>query len=171
MEQERELADKETLMQTYHQVDGKQLNSDTFDLEEQQEKLLAKRIAKAAFKPLQRLVRSFSFLDSDAMYEQFLLSDRHKKIDGFSEVALFTVHELGEGRMPYEDATPYLYLLDQLKGLQVDRSIKHVFIDEAQDYSSFQLMYLQMLYPRARFTIVGDYSQSLNHQSVRLQNY
>ncbi|WDF03974.1 RNA polymerase recycling motor HelD [Shouchella hunanensis] len=164
VEQERELADKETLMQTYHQVDGKQLNSDTFDLEEQQEKLLAKRIAKAAFKPLQRLVRSFSFLDSDAMYEQFLLSDRHKKIDGFSEVALFTVHELGEGRMPYEDATPYLYLLDQLKGLQVDRSIKHVFIDEAQDYSSFQLMYLQMLYPRARFTIVGDYSQSLNHQ-------
>ena len=165
VEQERELVDKEALMKTYHQVDGKYPNEDLFDLEDQQEKLLEKQIVNEAFRPLQKQVRSFSFLDIDRMSEQFLMSDIHANVEGFSQVALFTVHELKHNRLLYEDSAPYLYLLDQLKGLRVNRSIKHVFIDEAQDYSSFQLMYLQMLYPRARFTIVGDYSQSLNHQT------
>lgn len=65
--------------------------------------------------------------------------------------------------MPYEDATPFLYLQDRIKGIKVNRSIKHVFIDEAQDYSSFQLIYLQMLYPVAKFTIVAIIARLFIH--------
>lgn len=40
--------------------------------------------------------------------------------------------------------------------------IRHVLIDEAQDYSPFQLTVLQQLFPKARMTILGDGHQTIH---------
>ena len=44
--------------------------------------------------------------------------------------------------------------------------MKHVFIDEAQDYSSFQLTYIQSIFPAAKMTVLGDVSQSIYAHTI-----
>ncbi|WP_078391707.1 RNA polymerase recycling motor HelD [Shouchella patagoniensis] len=161
VEETRELLDKETLLAAHHEILAEHPNEDVFNEEEQQFQNLAKQITRAAFMPLKRRVKSYSFVDAERLYEQFLFDSCHEETEGFAAAALFSMNEINNGRIPHEDATPFLYLQDRIKGLRVDRSIKHIFIDEAQDYSYFQLMYLKMLYPAAKYTIVGDSSQAL----------
>lgn len=51
---------------------------------------------------------------------------------------------LDEGKLYYEDATPFLLLKELIEGFQTNRSIKHVLVDEAQDYSPFQFEFLKV---------------------------
>lgn len=44
--------------------------------------------------------------------------------------------------------------------------MKHVFIDEAQDYSPFQLTYIQSIFPAAKMTVLGDVSQSIYAHTI-----
>ncbi len=39
--------------------------------------------------------------------------------------------------------------------------MKHVFIDEIQDYSEAQLAYLKFLFPYSKFTMLGDINQTI----------
>jgi DNA helicase-2/ATP-dependent DNA helicase PcrA len=59
------------------------------------------------------------------------------------------------------DVSPYLYLIDLVCGSRPDRKIKFVFIDEIQDYTPFQLAYLQESFPKARYTMLGDLNQAI----------
>ncbi|WP_342752877.1 RNA polymerase recycling motor HelD [Shouchella clausii] len=161
VEKARELLDNETLLRTHWEVEKATANEEGFGTQERQEQLIAKQLVREAFEPLKKRIKALAFIDSEKLYEQFLFDDCHRDTEGFAAVALWSSSEISKKRMPYEDATPFLYLQDRIKGLQVDRSIKHVFIDEAQDYTHFQLVYMQMLYPAAHFTIVGDVSQTL----------
>ncbi len=43
--------------------------------------------------------------------------------------------------------------------------IRHVVVDEAQDYTTLQYQLLRKLYPNARFTILGDQNQGLSRES------
>ena len=45
--------------------------------------------------------------------------------------------------------------------------MRQVIIDEAQDYSPFQLKYIKKLFPRAKFTILGDLNQGIFHANVQ----
>lgn len=60
-----------------------------------------------------------------------------------------------------EDLAPMLYLGIKLWGLKSKEEIKHVVIDEAQDYSSLQFKVIQELTGAKSFTIVGDCNQRL----------
>jgi len=68
----------------------------------------------------------------------------------------------------YEDATPYLYLKELIEGVRTNTEIRHVFIDEGQDYSPFQYEYVRKLFPRARMTVLGDFGQAIFMQSTSL---
>ena len=48
-----------------------------------------------------------------------------------------------------------------IQSIQPNYFIKHIFIDEVQDYDPFSLCLLKDLYPLAVFTAVGDYNQNL----------
>lgn len=60
-----------------------------------------------------------------------------------------------------EDLAPMLYLGINLWGLKSKDDIKHVVIDEAQDYSSLQFRVIQELTGAKSFTVVGDCNQRL----------
>ena len=64
-------------------------------------------------------------------------------------------------QLPYEDVYPMLYLKYRLKRKASHKRIKHLVIDEMQDYSPIQYKVIQKLYP-CRKTILGDASQSVN---------
>lgn len=73
-----------------------------------------------------------------------------------------TLERLGERRIAYEDIAPLLYLKAALGEIQGDRRIRHVVIDEAQDYSLFHFEVFRKLYPAATFTVLGDPAQSIH---------
>jgi DNA helicase-2/ATP-dependent DNA helicase PcrA len=61
-----------------------------------------------------------------------------------------------------EDLAPLVYLQERLHGLREDRQLDHVVIDEAQDFSPFQIDLLRRLTQNDSFTILGDLSQGIH---------
>lgn len=62
--------------------------------------------------------------------------------------------------LEYSDLAPLAYLHIALEG-GTKNSVKHLLIDEMQDYSPIQYKVIQKLYP-CRKTVLGDASQSVN---------
>jgi DNA helicase II / ATP-dependent DNA helicase PcrA len=67
----------------------------------------------------------------------------------------------GGRELTFEDLAPILYLSVKLEGLKVKDEIKHIVIDEAQDFSALQFRVLQELTGCRSFTVVGDSNQRL----------
>ena len=63
--------------------------------------------------------------------------------------------------LEYTDLAPLAYLHLALDGNITQYCVKHLLIDEMQDYSPIQYKVIQKLYP-CRKTILGDASQSVN---------
>ena len=61
----------------------------------------------------------------------------------------------------YEDVYPLLYLKYRLTGSAAHKSIKHLVIDEMQDYSYLQYVILEQLFP-CKMTILGDRAQTMD---------
>jgi len=67
----------------------------------------------------------------------------------------------GEKTYTQDDLAPMLYLMIRLEGIRDKDEIKHLVIDEAQDYSALQFMVLKEITGCKSFTIVGDSNQRL----------
>ena len=62
----------------------------------------------------------------------------------------------------YEDALIFTYLKGSLEGFLYESRIKHVVIDEAQDYNRLQYIIIRNIFQKADFTILGDINQNIN---------
>ena len=129
---------------------------------------LAKLIVQQRLKPLRKQVREFEFIDMKGIYKQLfadpLAIKRWMNGDTPEEwpaICEATLKMLDEDRLGYEDATPYLLLNELIKGFQANRTIKHIVVDEAQDYSPFQFEFLRRLFPAAKITVLGDFNQAI----------
>jgi DNA helicase II / ATP-dependent DNA helicase PcrA len=60
-----------------------------------------------------------------------------------------------------DDLAPLLYIKHKLQGVKLKEEIKHVVIDEAQDYSSIQFKVIKELTKCISMTVVGDANQRL----------
>ncbi|TBL79086.1 RNA polymerase recycling motor HelD [Paenibacillus thalictri] len=149
-----------------------------FDFAEREEELLSQSIVKMSFKPLRQGVRKLSFIDVQGLYAQ-LFDDEAAYREKTNEAELpslwpiiceQTKEKLERRELYYEDATPYLYLKELFEGIRTNTEIRHVFVDEGQDYSPFQYEYLKKLFPRARMTVLGDFRQAIFMQATNLQD-
>lgn len=61
----------------------------------------------------------------------------------------------------WSDVYAFIYLKSRLEGIKPNSKVKHLVIDEMQDYSEVQYKVLSMLYP-CKKTILGDINQSVN---------
>ncbi len=61
----------------------------------------------------------------------------------------------------YSDVYPLLYLKMKLEGVKPYINVKHLVVDEMQDYSAVQYKVLNALFP-CKKTILGDINQSVN---------
>ena len=66
----------------------------------------------------------------------------------------------GGRKLAFEDIAGLLYIKNQLKGIKTNAGIKHVVIDEMQDYSPLALEILDVVFP-CRKTILGDVNQCI----------
>lgn len=76
-----------------------------------------------------------------------------------------TTRMLGMGHIPYEDLPPLMVLALACGLIDPDTKVRHVLVDEAQDFSRIQYAVLRLLYPRAGFTLLGDENQNIQPQS------
>ncbi len=63
--------------------------------------------------------------------------------------------------LEYSDLAPLAYLRIALDGIKPNAKVKHLLIDEMQDYSPVQYRVIQKLFP-CRKTLLGDAGQSVN---------
>ncbi len=63
--------------------------------------------------------------------------------------------------IPYEDVYPILYLKYRLLAGMEKKRIRHLIIDEMQDYSYLQYVIIQMLF-KCNMTILGDRAQTVD---------
>ncbi|WP_151737003.1 RNA polymerase recycling motor HelD [Paenibacillus tengchongensis] len=159
--------------------DSSENGNDEFDfgLGEKEEQILRRNVVKASFRPLRQEVKQLSFIDLKGLYRQLFsgvpaletLMEESGIPLSWPEICSQTLEKLDRGELYYEDATPFLYLKDLIEGTRTNTQVRHLFIDEAQDYSPFQFMFLRKLFPRARMTVLGDFSQAIFPQATELQ--
>ncbi len=141
---------------------------------DQELRAMCKRKAKKVYGPLREQAKRTRFVDLRGLYIRLLehpdtyvelskkgiVPDRELwlKIVADTKARLETV-------IPFEDAAPMLLLQEEIAGFAALRRIKHVVIDEAQDYSPFQLLFFQRLFPNSGMTLLGDINQAILAQS------
>lgn len=82
--------------------------------------------------------------------------------EDIQSIGIYTVRQLNQGIINYEDAAPIVYLNTFLDAVNGTKSIKHVIIDEAQDYTVIQYEIFKKVFGHCKMTILGDINQSVN---------
>ena len=94
------------------------------------------------------------------MYETrdvYVLYNRFLAASGFPMLPKVPIEKR---KLPYEDVYPVLYFKYRLLSRQAKENIRHLVVDEMQDYSRLQYKILQILFP-CRMTILGDRAQTM----------
>lgn len=75
-----------------------------------------------------------------------------------------------ERKLRYEDVYPVLYLKYQLYTRSNDREIKHLVIDEMQDYSYIQYLIIHRIF-NCKMTILGDRAQTMENKASDVMKF
>lgn len=97
-------------------------------------------------------------LDVKKMYEDIISSDQFKECARLNENVGFKVGK----QLKYDDLLPLMYIYFEMNGYPKNNSIRHIIIDEAQDYSLLQFYMLKKIFYAASFTVLGDIHQTVN---------
>ncbi len=109
-------------------------------------------------KVMEKINRMYVTMDPLELYNRFLAeSGREKQL-------------LTGDTIPYEDVYPLLYLKYSMKELPKRRKVKHVVIDEMQDYSYLQYRILQKLFD-CPMTILGDRRQTMGEKQSNVMKF
>jgi len=170
VEDEIDLLDREAYYRAYQQLRReKRFTAESFDDFERERELLAATVVNEHFEPLRRWVKQFGFVNMKAVYRQLFADPQYAMRlandlpwpQQWAEICARTVEMLDRSELFWEDATPYLYAKELIEGFHTNTSVRHVFIDEAQDYSPFQFAFLRRLFPHSSMTVLGDLNQAI----------
>ena len=144
-------------------------NRDSFESGEDEMFYLAKNYVMEHFQKIRQTNIHNRFININRQYYDFLRAvPQLVKLDKYQITAdEWQAHteevkqELIKRQLSMTNTTAYLYLYDLITGKRGNNDIKHVFIDEIQDYTAYQLAYLKTDFPRAHFTMLGDLNQAI----------
>lgn len=174
--QESELLDREDYLKVYRKLQKEQrFSENTFNDFEREENMLADWIIKRKLAPLRKKINELAFVDVRGLYIDLFTWARKAQHsvqlpNEWEKIGEMTAKQIKRRILCYEDATPYLYLKDRLEGKLIYKKIRHLFIDEAQDYSSFEFAFFREIFPNSRMTILGDVNQSIFTFAIGGQN-
>lgn len=124
---------------------------------------------EAAQEEIKRLNR----LDSKKQMLEVFLNYVHQTGEGDEEgdeEAERLYDSLKNGRLWYEDALLYLFVKVLMGEAAPFTNIRHIVIDEVQDYNLLQLYIIKYLFPKSSFTLLGDIYQTINSVTT-IQKY
>lgn len=160
-----------------------ELAEDVSFVDDREKKVIAARRARADFEPVMneiermtncdiiglytdmfRNIRSFANTDMyDGQYTGSGMLSEPVAVPGYLDtVASQTLRTLENRVISYEDLPPVILLM-LLLGADTDaNAIKHVIIDEAQDYTPVQYEVIRRVFSHCNMTILGDLNQTIN---------
>ncbi|WP_259739958.1 RNA polymerase recycling motor HelD [Fructilactobacillus fructivorans] len=147
----------------YHNLLGAKHLNDFEELDDERD-YIATQLVKNRLSTVYDAIYNDEFLDPYVQYADFLdhvklpnqvdLDQwKQNKNDFLSHIEF---HQIG-----LDDTAPLLYLRDRFSGENKNVNIKYLFVDEIQDYSIAQIMYLKLIFPRAKFNLIGDSEQAI----------
>ena len=141
--------------------------SDT--LQKDKSSRLFEQTLKAEYELLRNEILQRTTVDIHSIYinlmrniKSFIRTGDKNLTDQIGHCADDTLKELERGFMLYEDLAPMVYLKAALEADKLASSIKHVIIDEAQDYSVVQYEIFKTVFKNCHMTILGDTNQTVN---------
>lgn len=122
------------------------------------------------FKEIREYVHEVCHMDAYKaylkLYEEerliFDLWDGMGDAQEFEEIRLMTLGMLRRKVLTYEDLPAFLIIKFALEGLPANSQIRHVVIDESQDYSLLQYEVIRQLFKGCGLTLLGDINQSIH---------
>ncbi|MDA8222255.1 UvrD-helicase domain-containing protein [Desulfosporosinus sp.] len=132
-------------------------------------KLFSRLLAIKQAKAFRERIQRFTNVDYSQLYELLFnnrgllvkLSKGLELPENIEEIVTTTQANLRKGQVHYEDYAPLLYIKLKIEGNDLFSEIKHVVIDEAQDYSPLQYEVFKLLYKNATYTVLGDIQQTI----------
>ncbi|MBX5435874.1 MAG: UvrD-helicase domain-containing protein [Alicyclobacillaceae bacterium] len=161
------------------QVYQKLLRSDRYLGEEHELRAYSEAVMRRKLRAVRDRLRDLPAVDVVQLYTR--LWEDEALFNRFAEglplpadirgIRAWTVERLQAGReIPHEDVWPLVFLKGALQGAPSLTAVRHVMIDEAQDYSPLQYEIIRQLFPHSRFTLLGDLNQSI-HPYTGLTDY
>ncbi|WP_273852851.1 HelD family protein [Guptibacillus spartinae] len=106
---------------------------------------------------------AFSFYKSLFQINPPKYVDENERVHLLDEVLITeSAKLLKKKRVAPSDLAPILYIQLKLNGVHKDDVFQHIVIDEAQDFSPFQLALLMEVNRARSFTILGDLAQGIH---------
>jgi len=160
--EELELLDDDVITEAYHKLQEEDEMEDFYD-SGAEERYLRERIVEEKVQPLIESVEELTYMDLIATYKKLLTdwSPKGELPDNWGALCLFALEQMDQGWLTWEEATAFSYFSDEIIGSSANRSIRHIIIDEAQDYTAFQMAYLTHIFPYTNFTLLGDINQAI----------
>lgn len=127
------------------------------EIVQQANEKLQKRYGK-----LESAIHQLGFVNLNKMYLHSITYQNDNLKTQMIQAA--TTETLKQRILYYEDLAPIMYMQAVVKGLYTDNTIKHIVIDEIQDYSYLQLLTIKAMHPKAHYTLLGDKNQVVHPQ-------
>ena len=114
-----------------------------------------------------------NFKTSKEYYKDFISEFIYDEIDN-KELAEYliknTLENIRKDKFAFEDLAPLIYIQNKIFGCKITNKLKHVIVDEAQDYGEFQFSVLKSILNSESMTILGDLSQGV-HSYRGIENW
>ncbi|MBQ7409790.1 MAG: AAA family ATPase [Clostridia bacterium] len=158
------------------------LKDETLTEEEQREKRIEifeetesvlKKLEKNDIKIVDSYFNEITRKDAIEHYKDFIENYIFDKVDNEilgSYLVRNTMRNLNKGEVTFEDLAPIIYIHYKIYGTKVKSKLRHVIVDEAQDYGEFQFSVLKTILKSNSMTILGDIAQGV-HSYRGIENW
>lgn len=128
----------------------------------------AKTVVKeylSEFTPLSTLEYYTNLLNSKELFS--ILTNNYIDAETSEFIRTSALKDLIHNTVEIEDLAPLMYIRCFVYGLEDKLKVRHIIIDEAQDFGLFQLYMLKKLLNSSSFTILGDLCQGIHsHRGI-----
>ncbi|SCK04260.1 Helicase IV [uncultured Clostridium sp.] len=109
--------------------------------------------------------RMIKTLDNVAIYKLLWENIEKYTNDNLEAIKEYTINYIEDKEVKYEDLTPITYIRAAMEGFRNYSNMKHILIDEAQDYSPLFYQLIKKSFSNAKITIMGDLNQRIDKYS------
>lgn len=132
-------------------------------------KSFSRYLAMKETRSLMKRLYNFTRVDYYSLYQTlftqpglfFKLAQGLELPQNVEEIIARTKENLAKDGLKYEDYAPLIYLKLKIEGTDSYADIRHVVIDEAQDYYPLHYAIFRLLFRNAGYTVLGDVRQAI----------
>jgi len=124
---------------------------------------IIKLLEKGQKKIVKEYLSNIQKLDVIKYYKDFIDNYLQNSTPVFEYLKKNTSCNLSKNEISFEDLAPLMYIQIKIFGIKEKCKVKHVVIDEAQDYGEFQFDVLKYIINSNSMTILGDIAQGVHY--------